>query len=54
MAQQPYSFCLPEVIQYTRQTYGAYNQNWGIVQHPKTRFMYVANKKGLLEFDGTT
>ncbi len=54
MAQQPYSFCLPEVIQYTRQTYGAYNQNWGIVQHPKTRFMYVANKKGLLEFDGST
>ena len=54
MAQTPYSFCRPELIQYIRQTYGAYNQNWGIVQHPQTRFMYFANSKGLLEYDGST
>ncbi|CAN5364423.1 transcriptional regulator [soil metagenome] len=54
IAQSPYGFCRPELIQYTRQTYGAYNQNWSIAQHPKTRFMYFANSKGLLEFDGSS
>ncbi|AUD04605.1 two-component regulator propeller domain-containing protein [Spirosoma pollinicola] len=53
IAQSPYSFCRPELIQYTRQTYGGYNQNWSIAQHPQTRFMYYANSKGLLEFDGS-
>lgn len=52
-AQSLYSFCRPELIHYTRQAYGAYNQNWSIAQHPKTRFMYFANSKGLLEFDGS-
>ncbi len=52
-AQSPYEFCRPELIHYTRQTYGAYNQNWSIAQHPQTRFMYFANSKGLLEFDGS-
>ncbi|GAB3985793.1 triple tyrosine motif-containing protein [Spirosoma daeguense] len=33
--------------------YGAYNQNWGSAQHPRTRFIYFANSKGLLEFDGS-
>lgn len=54
LAQSMYSFCRPELIQYTRQNYGAYNQNWGIAQHSKTRFMYFANSKGLLEFDGSS
>ncbi|GAB4039870.1 transcriptional regulator [Spirosoma jeollabukense] len=54
IAQSPYGFCRPELIQYTRQTYGAYNQNWSVAQHPKTRFMYFANSKGLLEFDGSS
>ncbi|MBD2751711.1 hypothetical protein [Spirosoma validum] len=54
LAQSSYSFCQPELIAYTRQTYGAYNQNWGVAQHPKTRFMYFANSKGLLEFDGSS
>ena len=53
-AQSTYSFCRPELIQYTRQNYGAYNQNWGIAQHGKTQFMYFANSKGLLEFDGSS
>ncbi|MBD2703694.1 hypothetical protein IC229_23820 [Spirosoma sp. BT702] len=52
-AQSNYSFCQPELIQYTRQSYGAYNQNWGAAQHPRTRFIYFANSKGLLEFDGS-
>lgn len=52
-AQSPYGFCRPELIHYSRQTYGAYNQNWSIAQHPRTRFMYFANSKGLLEFDGS-
>ncbi|GAB4014774.1 two-component regulator propeller domain-containing protein [Spirosoma koreense] len=51
-AQDTYSFCQPELISYNRLVYGAYNQNWGVAQHPKTRFMYLANSKGLLEFDG--
>ena len=54
VAQSSYSFCRPELITYTRQMYGAYNQNWGVAQHPKTRFMYFANSKGLLEFDGSS
>ena len=54
IAQASYAFCQPELIDYTRQTYGAYNQNWGVVQDPKTRFMYFANSKGLLEFDGNS
>lgn len=53
VAQTPYNFCRPELIQYTRQTYGAYNQNWDIVQNPQNRFLYFANSKGLLEYDGT-
>lgn len=51
--QDPYSFCQPELIHFSRQTYGADNQNWSIVQHPKTRFVYAANSKGLLEYDGS-
>lgn len=54
MAQPYYGFCQPELSTYTRQAYEAYNQNWGVAQHPKTRFMYFANSKGLLEFDGIT
>lgn len=53
-AQSGYSFCQPELIHFTRQTYGAYNQNWGAVQHRQTRFLYFANSKGLLEFDGSS
>ncbi|UFH54932.1 two-component regulator propeller domain-containing protein [Spirosoma sp. KNUC1025] len=54
LAQTSYDFCQPEIITYTRQNYGAYNQNWGVAQHPKNRFMYFANSRGLLEFDGNS
>lgn len=52
-AQLPYNFCLPELIPFTRQTYGAYNQNWAVAQNQQNRFLYFANSKGLLEFDGS-
>jgi DNA-binding CsgD family transcriptional regulator len=54
IAQSPYAFCRPELIHYTRQTYNAYHQNWGVAQHRQTRFLYFANSKGLLEFDGSS
>lgn len=52
--QDAYRFCRPDIRTYTRQQYGAHNQNWSIAQHPRTRFLYLANSKGLLEFDGST
>ncbi len=39
------------VTNYTRHTYKAANQNWMVEQHPNG-WMYFANNKGLLEFDG--
>lgn len=39
------------VTNYTRHTYKAGNQNWGLQQHGNG-WMYVANTNGLLEFDG--
>lgn len=39
------------VTNYTRQVYQAGNQNWSIQQHPNG-WIYAANNKGLLEFDG--
>lgn len=40
------------VTNYNRQTYKAANQNWMATQHDNG-WMYFANNKGLLEFDGT-
>ena len=39
------------VTNYTRHDYKAGNQNWMIAQHPNG-WMYFANNKGLVEFDG--
>lgn len=39
------------VTNYTRHAYKAGNQNWSIQQHDNG-WIYVANNKGLLEFDG--
>ena len=39
------------VVNYERHAYNAANQNWMITQH-KNGWMYFANNKGLLEFDG--
>lgn len=42
---------LPPINIYTTKDYQAENQNWGIAQS-KEQFIYVANNKGLLEFNG--
>lgn len=42
----------PDIVNYSKQLYGAYNQNWGAVQDTYSGFMYFANSQGLLEFDG--
>ena len=41
----------PPISIYTPQDYDAENQNWGISQS-SNKFIYVANNKGLLEFNG--
>ena len=50
--------CLPAkaswqraITNYARHSYKAASQNWMIMQS-KTGWMYFANNKGLLEFDG--
>lgn len=47
------SICKPEIFNYTKQVYNAQYQNWNISQDSLTKFMYFANSKGLLEFDGS-
>ena len=42
---------LPPIEIYSPEIYGADNQNWSISQ-AKDKFIYVANNKGLLEFNG--
>jgi ligand-binding sensor domain-containing protein len=43
---------IPNIINYSRQSYGAGSQNWGIVQD-RNGIMYIANNQGLLTFDGS-
>lgn len=43
---------IPPTINYTPEIYNAENQNWGISQ-TKNDFIYAANNKGLLEFNGS-
>jgi ligand-binding sensor domain-containing protein/DNA-binding CsgD family transcriptional regulator len=52
-AQRLADLCQPDLFNYSHQTYKAHRQNWGIAQNPTNKFMYFANSKGLLEFDGT-
>ena len=42
---------LPPINTYTAKDYKAENQNWAISQSDN-KFIYVANNKGLLEFNG--
>ena len=44
---------LPPITTFTTEDYGAENQNWGISQS-ETKFIYVANNLGLLEFNGAS
>lgn len=43
---------LPEIINYTKQAYGAGTQNWDIKQG-QNGMVYFGNNEGLLSFDGT-
>ena len=47
------AICKPEIINHTKQVYNAQYQNWNISQDNVTKFMYFANSKGLLEYDGS-
>lgn len=42
----------PGVISFSRNLYQAQRQNWSVSQSPVTGYMYFANTKGLLEYDG--
>ncbi|WP_037348956.1 triple tyrosine motif-containing protein [Sediminibacter sp. Hel_I_10] len=42
---------LPPIASYSTEDYRGENQNWAISQAPN-KFIYVANNKGLLEFNG--
>ena len=44
---------MPPIASYSSEDYKAENQNWAIAQG-KNKFIYVANNKGLLEFNGAT
>ncbi|MER0438795.1 triple tyrosine motif-containing protein [Emticicia sp. W12TSBA100-4] len=52
-AQKLSNLCHSDLYNYSHQSYKAHRQNWGIAQNPINYFMYFANTKGLLEFDGT-
>lgn len=43
---------IPVIVNYTKQTYGAGSQNWGIAQD-RNGILYFANNDGLLTFDGS-
>ncbi|MES2798046.1 MAG: triple tyrosine motif-containing protein [Bacteroidota bacterium] len=47
------SLSQPDIINHAHQSYKAHRQNWDIAQNPVNNFMYFANSKGLLEYDGT-
>ena len=51
-AQNVQSLCNSDIIHFTKQAYNGQYQNWDLVQDNRTKFIYVANSKGLLEYDG--
>lgn len=53
-AQQIQRLCNSDIVHYTKQDYNGYYQNWDLIQSPKSRFIYAANSKGLLEYDGSS
>lgn len=44
---------VPPINVFSPEDYGAENQNWAITQAPN-KYVYVANNKGLLEYNGTS
>ncbi|WP_445752718.1 triple tyrosine motif-containing protein [Polaribacter sp.] len=47
-----YSQEVPPITVFSPEDYGAENQNWAITQ-ASNKYIYVANNKGLLEYNGT-
>ncbi|MBK6976807.1 MAG: hypothetical protein IPH28_06520 [Cytophagaceae bacterium] len=43
----------PLIKNFKRADYQGSRQNWDISQSPKTKYIYFANSKGLLEYDGS-
>jgi DNA-binding CsgD family transcriptional regulator len=43
----------PDIIGFTKDVYKGQHQNWSIAQDSLTKFVYFANSKGLLEYDGS-
>ena len=48
-----YSQDVPHINVFSPEDYAAENQNWAITQAPN-KYIYVANNKGLLEYNGTS
>lgn len=44
---------LPPIIKFSPEDYNADNQNWMISQDDDNNYIYVANNKGLLEYNGS-
>lgn len=53
VAQSIQSLCHSDIVHFSKQAYNGQYQNWDLVQDAHTNFMYVANSKGLLEYDGS-
>ncbi|EDP72383.1 hypothetical protein FBALC1_14817 [Flavobacteriales bacterium ALC-1] len=53
IADYSYSQEIPPIQVFTPQDYGAEDQNWAISQ-AENNFIYVANNKGLLEYNGAS
>lgn len=43
----------PDIIGFTKDVYKGQHQNWSIAQDSLTKFVYFANSKGLVEYDGS-
>lgn len=42
----------PEISNFTKEHYRGHHQNWALCQNPRSKFIYMANSNGLLEYDG--
>ena len=54
VCQNIQDLCNSDIVHYTKQDYNGYYQNWDLIQSPSSKFIYAANSKGLLEYDGSS
>lgn len=54
MGQNIEKYCQTVLTNFSYKDYKGYRQNWDIAQNPNNKFMYFANSKGLLEYDGAS